>query len=232
LAALAAVFTVSSSAFLSMFLTIGLLGYRAFFTVLLRSRERMIYLVYAFAALYATLELFTGRGAIRTLIQYATLDPRSGYYRIQIWTYGTASVEKFPWFGIGDKSMSRARWMVTETIDNHWLMLAVRYGLPTAVLIGLGIVSALWLCGKRNRRLNTRDFGTTMGAMIALAVSTTVAWSGAMWANNIAWFMMTAGAVVALSQQLPKHLPTRAPRLPSRFQRPTGAIEAGLTSNA
>ncbi|MCH7564219.1 MAG: hypothetical protein IH968_10395, partial [Gemmatimonadetes bacterium] len=70
-----------------------------------------------------------------------------GYYRIQIWTYGTASVERNPWFGIGDKAMGRAHWMVMETIDNHWLMLAVRYGLPTAILFGLGVVWALWRCG-------------------------------------------------------------------------------------
>lgn len=212
LASLGAIFTVSSSAFLSMALTVFLLAYRGFFTVVLRMRERMIYLVYAFAALYAGLEVFTGRGAIRTLIQYATLNPRSGYYRIQIWTYGSASVERNPWFGIGDRAMGRAHWMVMETIDNHWLMLAVRYGLPTAALIGTGVVWALWRCGAKNRRLNRLDFGTTMGAMIALAVSATVAWSGALWANNIAWFMMTAGLVVALSQQLPAHLTKKAPR--------------------
>ncbi|MFY7836458.1 MAG: O-antigen ligase family protein [Novosphingobium sp.] len=218
LASLAAIFTVSSTAFLALALTAFLLAYRGFFNVVLRMRERLIYLVYAFIALYVSLELFTGRGAIRTLIQYATLNPRSGYYRIQIWTYGSASVEHNPWFGIGDKAMARAHWMVMETIDNHWLMLAVRYGLPTALLFGLGVVWALWRCGARNRRLNALDYGTTIGAMIALAVSAMVAWAGALWANNIAWFMMTAGFVVALSEQV--RLNTGVDKVTRRKQAP------------
>lgn len=194
-----AVFTVSSSAFLTLLLTAFFLAYKAFFNFVLRQREKMYYLLGAFAAVWVALDAFTGRGAARTFIQYFALNVSSGYYRIQIWTYGTASVANHMWFGIGDGRMARARWMIVETIDNHWLMVAVRYGLPTAVLIGAGIVAGIWRCGVRSRELNIRDQGTTMGAILALTTSGVVAWTAALWANNIAWFMMIAGAVFAMS---------------------------------
>lgn len=210
IASLGAIFTVSSAALLTIILTISLIAYRMVFTRLLAMREKMIYLVYAFAGLFALLEVFSDSGAIRAIIRNFTLDPANGYYRILIWDYGTASVARNPLFGIGDAPMPRARWMVMETIDNHWLMLAVKHGLPCAVLTLAGVIIALWRCGTRNHWLNEYDRATTSGAIFALAASAIVGWSGAFWASNIAWFMLIAGVVVALSEQLPPHL--RRPR--------------------
>lgn len=210
IASLGAIFSVSSAAFLTILLTVFLIAYRWVFTRLLAMRERMIYIAYAFVGVFATLEILTGRGAIRTLISNFTLDPSTGYYRILIWEYGTASVQQNPIFGIGDAPMARARWMVMETIDNHWLMLAVKHGLPCTVLMLAGVIIALWRCGARNHWLNEFDRATTAGAIFALAASAIAGWTVAFWANNIAWFMLIAGVVVALSEQLPPHL--RQPR--------------------
>jgi hypothetical protein len=204
LASIGAVFTVSSSAFLTMGLTFFFFGYRMFFNVLLKLKERMIYLIYGFAALFVALEAFTGRGAIRTIIQYLTLDSASGYYRILIWDFGSASVANKPLFGIGDAPMPRPGWMIMETIDNHWLMLAVKFGLPAAIFTLLGVIIAIWRCGVQNRGLNEFDRATTMGAVFSLTTSAIVTWTSALWANNIAWFMLIAGVVVALSDQLPQ----------------------------
>lgn len=202
-ASLFAVFTVSSSALLTIVFSAFLMGYRMVFTRLLKMRERMIYLAFAFGGLFLSLELFTGAGAARTLIRNFTLDPRSGYYRIMIWDYGTASVARKPIFGIGDAPMPRAKWMVTETIDNHWLMLAVKFGLPCAVMVFLGVTIAIWRCSKNNRYLNDFDRATTAGLLISLIASTAISWTGALWANNIAWFMLLVGVVIALADQLP-----------------------------
>lgn len=201
-ASLGAVFTVSSSAFLTIALTAFLIAYRSFFTIIRRTREKMIYLAYGFAALFVALELFTGSGAVRALIRNFTLDPASGYYRILIWDYGTTSVNRHPWFGIGDAPMARASWMVMETIDNHWLMLAVKYGLPAAALTFVAVVAIIWRCAARNKNLNELDRAATMGMVFSLSSSVAVAWTGALWANNIAWFMLLIGIAAALTDQL------------------------------
>lgn len=160
--------------------------------------------------------LFTGRGAIRTLINFLAFDKGSAYYRLLIWTYGTASVEKHPLFGIGNAALPRPRWMLRETIDNHWLALAVRYGLPTAVLIGLGVMTAVAYCVMRNTRLNDYDRTTTLGAVFALLALSLMAWTSGLWANHVAWYMLIAGTVAALANQLPKRsaAPMRRPQMP------------------
>lgn len=219
--ALTAFFTVSSSAILMTAMLAFLIAYRNFFTMVLKVREKLIYLLIGGGIVYLLLEIFTGRGAIRTVINYASLNPQTGYYRLLIWEYGTASVALNPWFGIGNAAMPRAEWMVTETIDNHWLMLAVRYGLPTAVLIGIGIILAIWMCVSRNSRLNDFDRATTIGAVFALISLTLIAWTGALWANHIAWYMFLAGAVSALITQLPpvgKRPKGQRPRRPVAIQ--------------
>lgn len=215
-AASGAFFTGSAAAYLTVASLGFLIGYKSFFNLLLRTRERLIYLFYAAVALFAVLEMFTGRGAIRTLINFLAFDKGSAYYRLLIWAYGTASVEKHPLFGIGNAPMARPHWMLRETIDNHWLALAVRYGLPTAVLIGVGIMAAVALCVMRNTRLNDYDRTTTLGAVFALLALSLMAWTSGLWANHVAWYMLIAGTVAALANQLPKrqHVPARRPQPP------------------
>lgn len=219
IAGLTAIFTVSSSAFLMTVMLLALIAYRSFFIQLLKTREKLLYLVYGAIGVYAALEMFTGRGAIRTIINYASLNPRTGYYRLVIWEYGTASVTRHPWFGIGNAPMPRPSWMRMETIDNHWLMLAVRYGLPTAVLIGTGVLAAIWICVSRNSRLNDFDRATTLGAVFALTSLWIIAWTGALWANHVAWFMLLVGTVSALAMQMPRQA---QPPKPISARRPMG----------
>ncbi|OYX95341.1 MAG: hypothetical protein B7X90_07060 [Novosphingobium sp. 17-62-19] len=204
-ASLGAVFSLSSAAILTIMLSAFLIGYRAIFTFVLRMKERMIYLFYAAVAAFVFLEVFSGRGAIRVIVQYFTLSPETGYYRIIIWNYGTASVGKQPWFGIGDAPMERARWMIMETIDNHWLMLAVKYGLPATVLIGAGVIAAIWQCSARNQKLNNFDRATTMGVVFSLTCTTIVAFTTSLWANNIIWYMMVAGIACGMANQARAH---------------------------
>lgn len=216
LAASGALFTGSSAAYLTIAGLSFLMAYKSFFNLVLRTRERLIYLFYAAVLLLGFLEMFTGRGAIRTLINFLAFDKGSAYYRLLIWTYGTASVEKHPLFGIGNAALPRPRWMLRETIDNHWLALAVRYGLPTAVLIGLGVMMAVAYCVMRNTRLNDYDRTTTLGAVFALLALSLMAWTSGLWANHVAWYMLIAGTVAALANQLPKrqHAPARRPQPP------------------
>ena len=204
IAAIAAVFSGSSSAYLMLLMLVFLMSYKGFFNTLLARREQFSYLVIAFVALLFFLEVATQRGAIRTLINILAINPQSGYYRLLIWEYGTQAVANNPWFGIGNAPMPRPSWMIAETIDNHWLTLAVRYGLPTAFLIGAGVIASIYLCVSRNVRLNDFDRTTTLGAVFALLALSVIAWVVALWANHVAWYMLLVGAVASMSNQLPK----------------------------
>jgi hypothetical protein len=85
-------------------------------------------------ASYAFLQVFTSRGAIVFLINKVTFNPQTGYMRLHIWTYGKATVLDNPIFGIGLNDWLRPTW-VPPSVDNFWLLTAMRHGLPAALLL-------------------------------------------------------------------------------------------------
>lgn len=80
-------------------------------------------------AAYVFLQLFTSRGAVVFLINKMTFSPQTGYMRLHIWTHGKAAVLDNPIFGIGLNDWPRPSWL-TASVDNFWLLTAMRHGLP------------------------------------------------------------------------------------------------------
>jgi len=76
------------------------------------------------------------------IFNHLTLDASTGYYRLLIWQYAGASVMQSPIFGIGlIADWARDDWM-TASIDTHWLVLALHFGIPCAVMTALGFIGA------------------------------------------------------------------------------------------
>lgn len=94
------------------------------------------------ALIYVTLDILSNRSPVQIFISYLTLNPRSAWNRIQIWDYGTAEVARHPVFGIGQNEWVNAPWM-SQSMDNFWLFIAVRYGLPGLILLVLAIFALL-----------------------------------------------------------------------------------------
>jgi hypothetical protein len=85
-------------------------------------------------AAYVFLQLFTSRGAVVFLINKVTFSPQTGYMRLHIWTHGKAAVLNNPIFGIGLNDWPRPTWL-TPSVDNFWLLTAMRHGLPGVTLL-------------------------------------------------------------------------------------------------
>lgn len=79
--------------------------------------------------LYIAGKLFTNRGPILIFIETFTFDPRSGWWRLHIWNFGSASVLNHPFLGIGLDIYEKPVWL-TDSVDNFWLLMAMRHGLP------------------------------------------------------------------------------------------------------
>ena len=86
------------------------------------------------AGMYVFLEVFSNRGPIVIFIQNLTLDPNTGWTRIYIWQYGSASVLENPLMGIGLNDWVRPYWL-TASVDNFWLVVAMRHGLPCLLFL-------------------------------------------------------------------------------------------------
>lgn len=95
-----------------------------------------------FAMLFV--EVFSGGGVFRFIVRNLTLDPGTGYFRLLIWEYGLADLNRNPVFGIGFRTYTRPAWMYASSVDAHILVLGLRYGWPAAILATL---ATLWSAG-------------------------------------------------------------------------------------
>ena len=86
------------------------------------------------AGMYLFLEIFSNRGPVVIFIQNLTLDPNTGWTRIYIWRYGSASVLQNPLMGIGLNDWVRPYWL-SSSVDNFWLLMAMRHGLPCLLFL-------------------------------------------------------------------------------------------------
>jgi hypothetical protein len=106
--------------------------------------RRWMLLVWLFVAAYFFLDFASNRGPVIIFIETVTLDPGTGWWRYYIWVYGIESVQSSPLWGIGLNDWVRPRWMAAASVDNFWLVIAMRHGLPGIFLLGGAVVVHIW----------------------------------------------------------------------------------------
>jgi hypothetical protein len=98
------------------------------------TKGRWILLVVLVIAAYVTIDVLSNRTPVTILISTLTFNPLSAWVRVAIWDYGSAAVLANPIMGIGLEDWPRAAW-VTSSVDNFWLLISMRHGLPAIVLL-------------------------------------------------------------------------------------------------
>lgn len=151
-----------------------------------------------FVAVLVVVSMLSNRSPIKVFISYASFSAQSSYNRILIWEYGTAEVGRHPIFGLGLGDWIRAPWM-SASMDNFWLVVAVRYGMPALILLLLAIFIII---GKSTSQKNVdgvwaacRIAWIVTIAGIALASCTVHLWN-----NTFAFFMFLLGAGAWLTE--------------------------------
>lgn len=95
---------------------------------------------------YVMIDASSNRTPVTILIDLATFNPTTGWIRIATFDYGMLSVRANPVFGIGLGDWPRPEWL-TSSVDNFWLLTAMRYGLPAlafyCVALALHVLSIL-----------------------------------------------------------------------------------------
>jgi hypothetical protein len=92
---------------------------------------------------YVVVDLISNRTPVQVLITYLTFNSASSYWRLHIFTYGSAEVWRHPILGIGLNDWARPSWMLASSVDNFWLLTAMRYGLPAFLLLVAGVAANL-----------------------------------------------------------------------------------------
>lgn len=139
--AILGLFTLSSAAVLGLLIQAGALAYR-FVLRFLGFKVRWATLAWLVAAFFIALEIVSGGDAIRVLIRLLSFNSGTGFYRLLIWEYGSQTALANPIFGIAYEEYSRPAWM-GSSIDNNWLAVAVRNGIPAVFFALVAHMSAM-----------------------------------------------------------------------------------------
>lgn len=118
-----------------------------------KSRAQITALV--IMGLYIGASLASTRGPIAVIATSMTLDPWTGFYRLQIWENGMDNVWAYPALGIGLGEWARPAWMVSSTIDAFWLVIMIRTGVPSLLMMLTGF--ALLIRSVKKNGLKSKD---------------------------------------------------------------------------
>lgn len=146
---------LSSGAWLAIILQIGLLVWATAFQ---KVSWRWWLLIGLFALAYVLIDILSSRTPIRVFMSYATFSAHTAYWRGLIFEWGLANVigsaakgiPASPLFGIGLRDWIRPTYMISGSMDNFWLVMAVRYGLPGFFLIAIGFTTLVIRTAMRN----------------------------------------------------------------------------------
>lgn len=141
---------------------------------------------------YFVLDLLSNRSPIEVIISYLTFSAETGYTRILIFEYGIQSVWANPVFGIALGDWERPHWL-TGSVDNFWLLTAMRYGIPAFVLIVAAIIA-----GTRDiiaaRNVDEEVLAYRIGYLISLGGVLLTLVTVHMWGAVSVFVMMLLGA--------------------------------------
>lgn len=186
--------SISSAPIGSLVFQIALLGWNRIFRAY--PLRWMFVLGIVFAG-YLVVELGSNQTPIQFYITHFTFDQQTGWYRLLIWENGSASVLAHPLFGIGFNDWVRPEWMHSDSVDNFWLLIAMRHGLPSLLLLTLAIMSlVLGLIFKKGLNKELGDY--RIGILMCLAVYVFVGSTVHLWNAAYAWFFFLLGSGVWL----------------------------------
>jgi hypothetical protein len=148
------------------------------------------------------LQLVANRSLINIATSFLVFDPGSYWYRMMIWDYGVASVLKHPLYGIGLNTWERGSDM-SSSIDNFWLLLAMRYGLPAPFFLLLTLLSIFLALGFK-KGLDDKITAYRTAFLISMTAFFLVGWTVSFWDAAYVLFTFAMGAGIWMLDVKPK----------------------------
>jgi O-antigen ligase len=202
-----AILSMSSAPISCLVFQVMLIGYNS---LLCRYRSRWT-ILWSIAILgFLAVQLGSNQGAVKFFISHFTFDPQTGWWRLAIWDFGSDSVLNHPLLGIGLTDWQRPRWMASASVDNFWLVTAMRYGIPSLVfLFGscIWITLAIARAKSADRTVEICRLAYLVCMATFLFVGATIHFSHAIYA----WFMFVLGSGAWLADTKRPEV-ARAPR--------------------
>lgn len=138
---------LSSGALTAIVLQLGLIIWAALFR---NVNARWWILVGLFALAYLAIDLLSNRSPIQVFMSYATFSAHNAYWRSIIFEWGMKSVWAHPFYGIGLNDWVRPWYMYSGSMDNFWLVMAVRFGIPGFLFLAVGYLAVIFKVMRRD----------------------------------------------------------------------------------
>ncbi|WP_161495149.1 O-antigen ligase family protein [Bradyrhizobium canariense] len=142
--AMAVCSSLSSGAFLSVAVQVMLIVWDK---ITVSVTRRWTILASIIVSAYLVVSALSNRTPFEVFISYLTFNADTSYMRVLIWQYGTGSVMTHPMFGTALHPWERPEWM-PGSIDNFWLVTAVRYGIPGFLFLAGGFLAVCFGLGR------------------------------------------------------------------------------------
>ena len=190
---------LSSGALLALALQIGLISWAWLFRKMAR---RWLLLLGMFMLAYVVIDMLSNRTPIQVFMSYATFSAHTAYWRGIIFEWGMVNVWANPIFGIGLNDWVRPWYMYSGSMDNFWLVMAVRYGIPGFLILAVGYVLPLWQIGRRDFSADTIVTKLRLAWMFSFMGLTFTLTTVHVWTNiySFVFFMFGAGMWMILYQ--------------------------------
>ena len=111
----------------------------------------------------------SGHSVLHFIITNLIYDPMSGYDRIWTWAWVSRAVDQSPLFGLGFGPYPDDL-NISHSIDALWLVLALDFGLPGAILIGLSLIGGATL-PVSSRQIDLSPEEKKLGVVLGIVIS-------------------------------------------------------------
>jgi hypothetical protein len=183
--------SLSSGPLLALMVQIGLIGWAG---ALRRVPGRWI-IFWSLAIIgYIVAEIASGRSAIYAIVSRLSFSANTAFSRRILFNYGVEQIGRAPVLGVGYNPWPLPAWM-TGSVDNFWLFVAVRFGLPAFLLLAGAFLVPMIGAGRRDfsadntlNALRKAWIFTLVSVILALA---TVAVWGQIY--SLVFFMLGSG---------------------------------------
>jgi hypothetical protein len=185
--------SLSTGAFLALLAQIGIIAWGWLFR---NNPKRWRNLILLCIAGYVTVDVLSNRTPFEVFVSYATFNTGSAFNRVLIWKYGSAEVMRHPLIGIGFNNWQRPQFM-GPSVDNFWLVIAMRHGLPALVLLVAAFLAVFRSVG-RVAGLGETERQIRLGLLTSLVGVSFAICSVHLWNASFCWYMFLFGAAMWL----------------------------------
>jgi hypothetical protein len=89
-------------------------------------------------------------------VSHMTLDPQTGYFRMYVFDYAFHNISLSPIVGYGFRDdIGNDDFLAKASIDNVWIVLSLRFGIPVAAFLLLANICSFWPSGLRPGMIGT-----------------------------------------------------------------------------